>query len=237
MEIPSFYDMLGVERDASLEEITNAKNKLAKIYHPDANLHNGIDTTAQMQALLSAYEVLSDAKKREKYDADTFGTLNRVFQTFTFEEGHSEPQATSFVACWNAVNHLHETVHKSHLLLKKHFKNRPKRLTFLQRLLLGKNRHQEVVTQLQELAYEASQYITLLTLAGINPEHWHTEAMNWVLVQWSANQAQDYIVLLNRYELLKKADSSAAERLQIQRQNRRFKRHIKILLDFQEAHL
>ena len=38
MKSPTYYDILGVSRDASLEEITAAKNALAKVYHPDANL-------------------------------------------------------------------------------------------------------------------------------------------------------------------------------------------------------
>ena len=34
----TYYDILGVSREATLEEITNAKNALAKVYHPDANV-------------------------------------------------------------------------------------------------------------------------------------------------------------------------------------------------------
>ena len=38
MKPRTYYDILGVSRDASLEEITAAKNALAKVYHPDANV-------------------------------------------------------------------------------------------------------------------------------------------------------------------------------------------------------
>ena len=43
MSSRTYYDILGVSRDATLEEITSAKNALAKVYHPDANMHKDID--------------------------------------------------------------------------------------------------------------------------------------------------------------------------------------------------
>ena len=36
MPVRTYYHVLGVSREATLEEITNAKNALAKVYHPDA---------------------------------------------------------------------------------------------------------------------------------------------------------------------------------------------------------
>lgn len=39
MKSHTYYDILGVSRDATLDEITTAKNALAKVYHPDANAH------------------------------------------------------------------------------------------------------------------------------------------------------------------------------------------------------
>lgn len=64
----NYYDILGVSTKASLDEITAAKNALAKKYHPDVNLKDGIDTTEQMQEILEAYRILSDPAKRKKYD-------------------------------------------------------------------------------------------------------------------------------------------------------------------------
>ena len=64
MEDKNYYDILGVSEKASLEDITAAKNELAKKYHPDVNLKDGIDTTQQMQEILEAYRVLSNPDKR-----------------------------------------------------------------------------------------------------------------------------------------------------------------------------
>ena len=63
MSSRTYYDILGVSRDATLEEITSAKNALAKVYHPDANMHKDIDTTAFMQEIMEAYRVLSNPAK------------------------------------------------------------------------------------------------------------------------------------------------------------------------------
>ena len=73
MKPRTYYDILGVSRDAALEEITAAKNALAKVYHPDANVHKDIDTTAFMQEILEAYRVLSNPEKRKEYNMEIFG--------------------------------------------------------------------------------------------------------------------------------------------------------------------
>ncbi len=61
------YDTLGVSRTASAEEIQKAYRKLARKYHPDMNPD---DATAKkkFQEVQSAFEVLSDAEKRKRYD-------------------------------------------------------------------------------------------------------------------------------------------------------------------------
>src|SRR3954465_5649285 len=62
-----YYDTLGVARTASQDEIQKAYRKLARKYHPDMNPD---DATAKkkFQEVQSAFEVLSDADKRKKYD-------------------------------------------------------------------------------------------------------------------------------------------------------------------------
>ena len=62
-----YYDILGVERDASQDDIKKAFRRLARKYHPDMNRN---DPTAEekFKDINEAYEVLSDPNKRGRYD-------------------------------------------------------------------------------------------------------------------------------------------------------------------------
>lgn len=62
-----FYAILGVGRDATINEIKKNYRKLAKEYHPDKN-KNDPDAPQKFQDLGAAYEVLSDEDKRKTYD-------------------------------------------------------------------------------------------------------------------------------------------------------------------------
>ena len=59
----TFYDVLGVSKDASDKEIKSAFRKLAVKYHPDAG-----GDEAKFKEISEAYETLSDSKKRKQYD-------------------------------------------------------------------------------------------------------------------------------------------------------------------------
>jgi molecular chaperone DnaJ len=90
------YDLLGVARDASQEEIKRAFRKLAMQYHPDRNAAE--DAEDRFKEINAAYEVLSDPDKRAKYDRygaaglgngaqgfagfDSFGGFGDIFDAF-----------------------------------------------------------------------------------------------------------------------------------------------------------
>jgi curved DNA-binding protein len=61
------YDILGVPRTASQEEIQQAYRKLARRYHPDVNADPGAEE--QFKDVSEAYDVLSDPQTRRRYDA------------------------------------------------------------------------------------------------------------------------------------------------------------------------
>jgi curved DNA-binding protein len=61
-----YYEVLGVSRTSSQEEIQRAYRKLARKYHPDIN--KAADAEERFKKINEAYEVLGDPEKRQKYD-------------------------------------------------------------------------------------------------------------------------------------------------------------------------
>ena len=76
-----YYEVLGVARTASGDEIKTAYRKLAFHYHPDRNPDNA-EAEEKFKEAAEAYEILSDANKRAQYD----------------RFGHAEGDALFFVA-------------------------------------------------------------------------------------------------------------------------------------------
>ena len=64
-ELPNYYDVIGVSKDATPDEIKKKFRELAMKTHPDKTKE---DSENEMAELNKAYEILSDKERREKYD-------------------------------------------------------------------------------------------------------------------------------------------------------------------------
>ena len=76
-----FYELLGVKRDASAEELKKSYRKLAMKYHPDRNPDDD-DAEKKFKEINQAYEILKDEQKRAAYDR---------FGSAAFEQGGGGP--------------------------------------------------------------------------------------------------------------------------------------------------
>src|ERR1041384_4355566 len=107
-----YYELLGVPRKASAKDIRAAFRKLARKYHPDLNPGDKA-AEEKFKQLQEAYDVLSDAKKRQMYDQYGFysenvptgdyapggsggNNVNFDFNGFDFSSGGSAGAGTSF---------------------------------------------------------------------------------------------------------------------------------------------
>lgn len=67
MAAKDYYAILGVKRDATMDEIKKAYRKLARKYHPDVNPGN-TEAESRFKEISQAHDVLADAEKRKIYD-------------------------------------------------------------------------------------------------------------------------------------------------------------------------
>jgi len=73
-----FYDVLGVEQDASAADIKKAYRQLAQKHHPDKN-PGDVQSEQLFKEIVEANETLSDPQKRQQYDLSRQGGLGNMF--------------------------------------------------------------------------------------------------------------------------------------------------------------
>ena len=103
MQIPDYYQILEIERDATVREIKGAYRKLAKRYHPDKNPERTAFAEKMFREVCNAYNTLQDKKRKSDYD--------RTLQTI-------ERQRKSHEVYLDRLSRLNQTYAKLELLLQ-----------------------------------------------------------------------------------------------------------------------
>jgi curved DNA-binding protein len=88
-----YYKILGLDKNASQEDIKKAYRKLARKYHPDLNPTDK-DAKKNFQLINEANEVLSDPDKRKKYDQ--YGTDWKHAEEFEKQKQYQQQQSSGF---------------------------------------------------------------------------------------------------------------------------------------------
>lgn len=211
MEGKTYYQILGVSSTASLAEITAAKNRLAKEYHPDVNMRKGIDTTALMQEVLEAYQILSDETTRADYDRRIAGR-SAVMQTFDLHEsvGNEAQEDPAFVTYWKASNDLYDIVTESDALF----------------------RQKDETSRIAQLALQALRHILTLREGQIPERYWHPDIMNWLLFAWYKNRNFTTAYLLTLYDEHMKNEIPVMDKLRLKNKSMRYQHSVKRLIKY-----
>lgn len=242
----TYYEILGIQIDASTEEINNAKNRLAKMYHPDVHADKGIDTTKRMQEILEAYAVLSNPQQRNNYDRtlklqlNTLSGAERHFRDFNLsahrsgaENETNESAEHPFVALWKQVTHLHELLEEVDKMDRRQCV-KPGRLKQIL-ICIFRFLHLRKYAAEREIRFKTIQDEVKTIWENLNENNIShvcriPYAVNWVMIRWGTSRQQDYRVLLNKFEYSYLLHLNETERRKIIQQKKQMMRQVKHLL-------
>ena len=207
----NYYEILGVDKNASAKEIAQAKNRLAKLYHPDVTASSGRDSTEQMLLILEAYKVLSDESLRASYDAELTGNL-KPMQTFDLSKDEETLRTIddTMLECWRTADALSRLVSESESISPR----------------------KDKAHRLPELAMAAKPLALALSLAGIPDDRIGMDCMNWLLFTWYKNRNYTVAYLLTLYEHYLEKEITHKDKKMLKKKAASYRKQLKRLLKY-----
>lgn len=96
MDFKNYYEILGINSNATATDIKKAYRKLALIHHPDKN-QGDKKSEEKFKEIVEAYEVLKDPQKRRKYDETFFeNNYQNVYDTYNISEPTTEEDTINY---------------------------------------------------------------------------------------------------------------------------------------------
>ena len=102
MEYKDYYEIMGVKREATQDEIKRAYRKLARKYHPDVS--KASDAEDRFKEVGEAYEVLKDPEKRTAYDQ--LGSNWQQGQDFQPPPGWQDALSSAAAVTHKPIQHI-----------------------------------------------------------------------------------------------------------------------------------
>lgn len=115
----NYYNILGVTRDASEEDIKKSYRKLAFQYHPDRNPAGDKACEVKFKEIVAAYHILSDKNRRTIYDFDLAKAVRKPNSTVTSAQPRPQPKQQSSTSARPAETPTNITVVKQLIRIRK----------------------------------------------------------------------------------------------------------------------
>lgn len=160
MKYKDYYEILGVGRNATEQEIKSAYRKLARKFHPDVN-KNDPQATDKFKDINEAYEVLSDSEKRNRYD--NLGSSWSSGSDFTpppgFDQSFDFSNLNDFASAFgqSGFSDFFEAVFGENFSRTSSRSGRPGGYTYTNSTRYNKPKHKEETLDIEETIYLTPQ--------------------------------------------------------------------------------
>jgi hypothetical protein len=214
----NYYQILGIGNKASIEEINAAYRRLAMKYHPDINKN---DTTALLQSINEAYEVLSDPKKRADYDP-TFSQYTNQRDSNPYKQQYQSEKTREWKAKWDSFRAERQQYKEKQQSEKKEEKydyefpadKYSNRIVHIMSKLSSYSQISEIIAEINPIMqnirekWDAKDYLKISSTIALKLMNIVIHDLNQMAQNLNNNEKVNYKDLVLAFEILKQIDEN-----------------------------